>query len=140
MAADGLKLLIEDAADLDVVSATLQDAVAKVGDIRFEQAGRRLTIVFNRYRWESGARERVRCAIQVGSVTSVQARRIRRGAKEAFMELLAVNFEPGEPPGGALTFSFAGGGDLRVTVECMDAILADISEPWRTAREPRHES
>jgi hypothetical protein len=35
--------------------------------------------------------------------------------------------------------SFAGGGDLRAQVECVDAVLADLSEPWPTPRAPAHE-
>jgi hypothetical protein len=34
--------------------------------------------------------------------------------------------------------SFAGGADLRVEVECLDAVLADLSKPWSTTRAPRH--
>ena len=60
-----LRLLAEDPDDLAVVSAALQDAVAKVGDIVFEPRARRLTIVFNRYRWEAGG-QRVRSALQLG--------------------------------------------------------------------------
>jgi hypothetical protein len=51
---------------------------------------------------------------------------------------LAVTFEPGEAPGGTITISCAGGGDLRAVVECVDAVLADVSEPWPTPRTPRH--
>ena len=60
------------------------------------------------------------------------------GAKDAVLELLAVSFEPGEAPGGVLAFAFAGGGDLKVVVECVDAVLADLSEPWSTPRAPGH--
>jgi hypothetical protein len=135
-----LKLLAEDAEDLSVIAAALQDAVAKIGDIRFERASRRLTIAFNRYRWEGEGGERVRSALQLGSVLGVEARRLRRGAKDAVVELLTMTFEPGEAPGGALTLSFAGGGDLRVSLDCVDAILADISAPWPTPRTPRHDA
>lgn len=133
-----LKLLAEDADDLAVVSAALQDAVTRIGDIGFEPKARRLTIQFNRYRWEAGGGERVRSALQLGSVLRVQARRLRREAPSAVVELLAVSFEPGEAPGGAVVLSFAGGGDLRCEVECLDAVLADISEPWPTPRTPKH--
>ena len=55
--------------------------------------------------------------------------------------MLALTFEPdSEPPGGALILSFAGGGDLKVKVECVDAVLADVSDPWPTPRTPRHET
>ena len=136
---DPLRLLAEDADDLAVISAALQDAVARIGDIAYEKAARRVTVAFNRYRWEQGG-ERVRCGLQLGSVLEVKARRLRRGARDAVVELLAIAFEPGEAPGGAIVLTFAGGGDLRVEVECVDAVLADLTAPWPTPREPAHEA
>lgn len=135
-----LNLLAEDQDDLGVISAALQDAVAKVGDIAYEPKGRRLTIAFNRYRWEAGTRQRVRSALQVGGVLNLRQRKIRRERRDAVVELLAIGFEPGEAPGGVLTLTFAGGGDLRADVECIDAVLADVSEPWPTPRAPAHEA
>lgn len=138
--ATALRLLAQDAADLAVVSAALQDAVAKVGDIAYEAKARRLTIAFNRFRWEAKDRQRVRSALQVGGVLNLQTRKIRRDRRDGVLELLSIGFEPGEAPGGVLTLSFAGGGDLRAEIECVDAILADISEPWPTPRAPTHEA
>jgi hypothetical protein len=133
-----LRLIAQDEDDLRVISAALQDAVAKVGDIAFEPTSRQLTIAFNRYRWEEGGRERVRSAVQFGGVLGVQSRNLRREARAAVVELLALSFEPGEAPGGVVTFAFAGGGDLRAEVECIDAALADLSAPWPTPRKPEH--
>lgn len=132
-----LRLIAHDEEDLEVISAALQDAVAKVGDIGVE-AGR-LTIAFNRYRWEDGRRARVRTALQLGSVQRVASRKLRREAADAVLDLLAMRFEAGEAPTGAVVFTFAGGGDLRAEVECIDAVLADLSEPWPTPRKPRHQ-
>ncbi|HEX3701331.1 MAG TPA: DUF2948 family protein [Phenylobacterium sp.] len=134
-----LRLLAQDAPDLDVISAAMQDAVLKVGDIGFEPKARRLTVAFNRYRWEAGGGARVRSGLQLGGVLKVQTRKIRRGARDAVLELLAMTFTPAEAPGGMITLSFAGGGDLRATVECVEAVLADLSEPWPTRRKPAHE-
>ena len=141
MGAEPLRLLAEDADDLKVIAAALQDAVAKVGDIRFEKTPRRLTIAFNRFRWEAGddARERVRAALQLGGVLSVKARNLRRDAPRAVVELLTLDFEPGEAPGGIVALTFAGGGDLRCEVECLDVVLADVSPPWPAKRVPAHE-
>src|SRR3989344_6624930 len=105
-----LRLLAQDQDDLPVISAALQDAIAKVGDISYEAKARRLTIAFNRFRWEAGSRQRVRSALQVGGVLALQARKIRRDRRDAVVELLAIGFEPGEPPGGGPTPRFAGGG------------------------------
>jgi hypothetical protein len=134
-----LRLLAQDADDLAIVSAAMQDAVAKVGDIAYDAKARVLTIGFNRYRWEAGGGQRVQAGLQIGGVLNVQTRKIRRGAKTAVLEVLAVTFEPGEAPGGTVTISCAGGGDLRAVVECLDAVLADVSEPWPTPRTPAHE-
>ena len=142
-AASTLRLLAEDADDIGVISAALQDAIAKVGDFTWEPGARRFTIAFNRFRWEAaggGGRggERIRAALQVGSVLSVKARRIKREPKDAVVELLAIEFQPGEAPGGELLLSFAGGADLRLAVECLDAVLADLSQPWIAKRSPQH--
>lgn len=137
-----LRLLAEDAEDLQVISAALQDAILKVGDIHYEATARTLTIALNRFCWECGegsTSQRIRSALQLGGVMSVKARRLKREPKDAVVELLAVEFRPGEAPGGTLMFSFAGGADLSVEVECVDAVLADMSDRWATPRSPKHE-
>ena len=142
--APALKLLAQDADDLAVISAALQDAVAKIGDIRWDASARTLTLACNRFRWEAGGPksgkkgERVRSALQLGDVAGVQARKLRRDARQAVVELLSIGFEPGEAPGGSVLLTFAGGGDLKVSVDCLDVILADVSEPWTTPRKPGH--
>jgi len=135
-----LKLLAHDADDLAVISAALQDAVAKIGDIRWDASARTLTLACNRFRWEVTGKkgQRIRSALQLGDVTGVQARKLRRDAKGAVVELLSIAFEPGEAPGGAVLLTFAGGGDLKVTVDCLDVVLADVSEAWSTPRRPGH--
>ncbi len=133
-----LRLLAQDADDLAVISAAMQDAVAKVGDINYEAKAHLLTIAFNRYCWEAEDHVRVRSALQLGGVMKVQTRKIRRNVRDAVLEVLAVSFVAGEAPGGMVTISCAGGGDLRATVECVDAVLADVSEPWPTPRTPTH--
>jgi hypothetical protein len=137
----GLRLLAEDADDLAVISAALQDAVARIGDIRWEPKGRRLTIAFNRFRWEAadGSGERVRAGFQLGGVMGVKARNLRPDARDAVVQLLAVTFDVQAAPAGVVTFTFADGADLAAEVECIDAALADLSEPWSTPRTPEHE-
>jgi Protein of unknown function (DUF2948) len=138
---DPLRLLAEDAEDLALISAALQDAVGQIGDISYEAAERRVTLVLNRFVWEAGGEQpaRVRTALQFGSVLAVKARRLRRDMPDAVVELLAADFEPGDAPGGGVLLRFAGGGDLRLEVECIDAALADLSDPWPAKRAPAHD-
>jgi hypothetical protein len=127
-----LRLLAEDADDLAIIAAALQEAEARIGDIEWDPTGRRLTIAFDRLRRESAedTSERVRSGIQLGGVLGVRTRRLDRADKDAIVQLLTVTFEEGEAPGGEVLFAFTGDADLAATVECIDAALADVSEPW----------
>ena len=44
-----------------------------------------------------------------------------------------------EPPGGKLSVVLAGGGEIRMNVECLDALLLDMGAPWPTPLKPNHE-
>jgi hypothetical protein len=98
---------------------------------------RTLTVACNRFRWEAQARrsgERVRSALQLGGVTAVRSRKLRLDAPAAVVSLLAVRWEPApEPPGGVVVLTLAGGGELRAEVEALEAVLADVSDPWPPA-------
>ncbi len=138
-----LRLLAEDADDLAVISAALQDAVARVVEIEFEPGPRRFTLPLNRFRWEAGAKaqERVRAALQFAGVLGVKSKGVSLGDPEAVISLLAISFEPcgaAEDPSGVVHLQLAGGGDIRLEVECIDSVLADVSEPWAAMRTPRH--
>lgn len=136
-----LRLIAEGSEDLSVLSAALQDAVGQLGDFQYEAKARRFTLALNRYRWEDPQRghgERVRSALQIGGVLDAKARRLKQGADDAVISLLALEFDPVETPGGTLRFIFSGGGELRLALECIDIVLADVSEPWRAAARPEH--
>ena len=131
-----LRLLAEDAVDLQIISAALQDAIMRPVDIRWEKEARRLTIVLSRFCWECGG-TRVMAAMQFGDVEAVKSRR-RPRLPESALELLALDFEPTEAPGGRVIMMFAGGGDLRIDVECLDAVLTDLSDRWPARVAPTH--
>ena len=135
-AMEPLRLLAEDADDLHIISAALQDAILRPVDIAWEPQARRVTLALSRFCWECGG-TRVMSAMQFGDVLSVKSRRLPRGPEHA-LELLAMDFEPGEAPGGRVTLMFAGGGDLRIDVECLDAVLTDLSERWPAKVAPTH--
>ena len=48
----GLTIAAEDADDLEIISAQLQDAVARVKDLVYLPKSRRFAAVFNRFKWE----------------------------------------------------------------------------------------
>ena len=79
-------------------------------------------------------------ALTFDRVLSVQTSRIRRDRPEAVLELLAIAFEPGEAPAGSVTLHFAGGGAIRLSVECIEAHLADLGTAWATRLKPSHDA
>ena len=139
-----LKLMAEDVADLDIIGAAVQDALLRMGDLSFDNKARRFTAMLNRFRWEAaspeGPFERVRSALSFEGVMAVKSRRVRPDASEALASVLSLGFIPDqEPPGGIVRLLLAGGGEIALEVECLDAVLIDMGEPWRTPRRPDHE-
>lgn len=140
-----LKLMAEDAADLEIIGAAVQDALVRMRDVTLDKKARRFTAMVNRFRWETAAAEgpyeRVRSALSFEGVMKVKSRRLRQDADEALASVLSVGFVPDEePPGGQVRILLAGGGEILLDVECLDAVLIDMGEPWRTPRRPDHEA
>jgi hypothetical protein len=142
--AECLKLLALVDEDLAVLSAHVQDAVLKVADLVYLQTESRFAVGMNRFIWEKadGRRrsyERRRTALTFDRVKSVQVSHIRRDRPEAVLELLAIGFEPVDPPSGLVTLYFAGGGAVRIEVECIEGRLADLGAAWATMAKPVHD-
>src|SRR5882672_9488590 len=88
-----LKLIALDDDDLAVVSTHVQDSVAKVGDILYRPAERRVVVVVNRFDWEGaqcgdGPYRRRRSALRFDRVNALKARNVACGDKEAVLNLL----------------------------------------------------
>ena len=139
-----LRLMAADADDLQVLSACLQDAVLKVGDLAYLPRERRFAFVANRFLWEAaGAKDqgpfwRTRAGAHFDDVRAVRQLHIRAEAKDAVLEILAIGFEAGADGAGVVTVTFAGGGAIRLEVDAVNAELRDIAEPWRTQSRPAH--
>ena len=56
---------------------------------------------------------------------------MRQSAPDAVIELLAIRFEPKEDGAGVVTLVLAGGGAIRLDVECIDAEMSDLTAPWK---------
>lgn len=143
MTATPLKLYAFDAEDLAVLSAHLQDAVLKASDIAYLARERRFALVCNRFDWaaaEAGECQRRRTGLRVERVTAVKGRAVPRG-EDTVLELLAIHFEPegGESPGGTMELVFAGGGAIRLSVECVEAAMDDLGPMWAGVAVPKHD-
>jgi hypothetical protein len=136
-----LKLIALDAEDLAIVSAHLQEAAVKVGDMAYLPKEKRFAMVVNRFDWAgagSPARRR-RAGIHFERVLAAQIRGIDLAARDAAVDLLAVEFEEKKSPSGVVTLLFAGDAAIKLDVECLEAALSDLGPSWPAEKPPRHD-
>lgn len=144
-----LRLEARSAEDLTVISALAQDAVGRAGEVSWMPRRRRIAILLNRFRWEDGPAaeregrpfERVRSALLFDSVLAVRAKGVDPADRDLPLSLLAIDFEPRDDElGGRILLKLAGGGEVALDVECIDACLVDLTRPWvaPSRRVPEH--
>jgi hypothetical protein len=140
---DLLKLVALDEEDLGIVSAHVQDAVVKTGDMQFLAREKRFVVPLSRFAWETQRGffkpkpERRASVLHFEGVRAVKSAGASRERPDA-LALLALRFQAAEPPGGTIDLIFSGGAAVRLEVECIEARLADLGGAWQAASRPRH--
>jgi len=137
-----LKLRAEDAEDLAVISACLQDALVPVRDLAYVPEDRTFLFVANRFRWENGlspapgeaAYERTLCGITFSEVAAVSYNGFRRSDDGRILSLLAIRSDD-----RAVHLEFSGGATIRLEVTRIVCLAKDLGEPWPTQWQPRHD-
>jgi Protein of unknown function (DUF2948) len=110
-----LKLIALDADDLSVISAHVQDARVQATDIIWRQDEKRLVIGMNRLDWEQTlagetSPRRLIAALRFDRVLACKSRNIDLESSERALDLVGIEFHPGEPPGGSALLLFDQGG------------------------------
>ena len=135
--ASGLKLRAEDAEDLKIVAACLQDAIVPIVEVCYLPERSSFLMVANRFKWESaegdGPYERTHCVVTVLGVTAVRRRRVDLLDRALVLDLLTM--APGED---GLDLIFAGGAAIHLTAPGWRCLIEDIGEPWPAAAAPHH--
>ena len=126
-----LKLIALDADDLAVISAHVQEARVQTGDIIWRQGEKRLVIGMDRLDWEQtlageAAPRRLVAALRFDRVLSCKSRNIDLQTPETALELVGIEFHPGEAPSGSAVLMFSHGVALRLDVECLECELTDL--------------
>lgn len=138
-----LRMRAEDAEDLGVVSAILQDAVVAVREMSYLPQENRFVLVANRFRWEDAERERnpegrpiyerVHCGLCFEGVKAARRKGVDPSRPGQIVSLLTI--EHGE---GRIDLLFSGGAAVRLEVDRLLCHLQDIDEPWPTQWRPTH--
>ena len=144
-----LKLIALEPSDLTIVSAHLQDAVAKVGDMTFSKAAQRFVALSNRLIRDPegtmpGAGERRRTALRIDRVTHAQVQGFTPADRSTVLEILTLTFtphaDPAQAPAGVITVVCAGDASVRLDVECVEVVMEDLGPAWSAAAIPQHDA
>lgn len=137
-----LKLRAEDAEDLAIISACLQDALVSVRDLAYVLEDHTFLLVANRFRWESGVGptpgeagyQRTLCGVAFSGVSAVSYSGFRRTEDTRILSLLAIRSTT-----GTILLEFSGGAAIRLEAARILCHAMDIGEPWPTPWQPRHD-
>jgi hypothetical protein len=136
-----LKLIALDDEDLGILSAHLQDAIVRTGDLVFLKQERRFAFAARRFDWEGAAKglsRRRLTAVHFEGVRAVQSAKFDPKDTEGLFNLLALTFEPTEAPAGLITLLFSGGAAVRLTVEMIEGQMKDLGPMWEATSKPGH--
>ena len=133
-----LKLLAQDAADVPVISALVQDAVLQTPDMTWQRGKRRFACLINRFRWEDRVAaeaagrpyERARALLVIDGVTAVRSFGFDRTDKDLVLLILSLDWKAGEDGAGKLSLVLAGDGAVEIEVEALDIALQDVTRPY----------
>ena len=138
---DELKLVALDKDDIEVMSAHVQDALVRLGDILWQPNDHRFVMMVNRFDWMTAVDAKIgappnakpdyrrcRTALRFERVLACKCRGLDQSHRDARLNLLAVAFAESDNPAGIVTLTFSGGGVIRLDVECLEAELADLGE------------
>ncbi len=137
-----------DAEDLKVIATLTQDAVFPASEMTWQPGRRRFALLLNRFRWEDKDAaehrgrefERVQSLLVFDSVLSVSSQGVDRSDKDLILSVLDIEFHPSDEGAGQVMLVLAGDGAIRLTVEAIDAMLKDVTRPYRapSGKAPQH--
>lgn len=138
-----LKLVAMESEDLAIVSAHLQDAVAKASEMAYLPTEKRFAMVVNRFDWIAASEQekavRRRAGLHFERVLAARTRNLDLKDEKAVVNLLAVEFTEKDAPSGTITLYFSGDAAVQLDVECIEMAMRDLGPEWAAKKRPQHD-
>ncbi|MDD3371909.1 MAG: DUF2948 family protein [Alphaproteobacteria bacterium] len=134
-----LKLRGEDAEDIQIISAVLQDSIVPVCDIAYREEDKSFLMVTQRLcreKPEGEPEERVCCALTVTGVLNARVHGLDPNDSESMLDLLAIILEPAH----CLNFVFAGDVRIRLDLGEWSCMIEDFGDKWPALCHPCHDT
>jgi Protein of unknown function (DUF2948) len=143
---DHLRLKAEDADDLSVIAACLQDALIPLSEMVYLQDERRFLAAFTRFRRERLADPsrddgltQCHSVLAFNDVEAVRHHGVDPRFGAVRLEFLTMAAEPGDDGLVNVILIFAGDMALQLRVRGIEATLCDFGAPWPATAAPHHE-
>jgi len=134
-----LRLLATDTSDLEVIAGAAQDAIFQIGQSRYDRDGLSFTLRLSRFMHEADKPLRIESGLRFDGVLAVRSQGADLTKAEAFAVILGLEFQATDSPAGHINLTLAGGGLIQIEVEAIDVTLADMGDPRKTKRIPKHD-
>ena len=132
-------ILAIDFLDLDIISSMVQDCIVKRENITYLSKQRAFILLVNRFKWEEKDKyQRIYSIIRFQGVLKVKTKSLNLHNENLPLELLAINYHTTETGLIHIYLNFAGGAIIDLEAECVECVLKDLSEPWKTNIIPDH--
>ena len=141
--AKSVKLFVQDADDIKVVSSLLQDALLASADMRYDHMAGEFVAVVNRFCWEQTPRyegpdkrpvfARTLAGLRIINVQDVKRRGLEKDAE--FYNLLTIDYDEQDKQ---LHLVFSAQADIKIQVTQLQMVLADLSADYPTHAKPTH--
>ena len=141
-----LKLIAKTEEDLRVVSAHLQDSIARISDIANLKKNKIFLMQLSRFMWEDVEKgvfrknKRIRTVLKFENVLEAVSKNINQVKKDKFLDFLAIETNMTPDNNYEMKIIFAGDSVIRVISEVIEVTLDDQGEAWDTKNKPKHKT
>ena len=144
METKNLKLIAKTEEDLKVISAHLQDSIAKTSDIANLKKNRIFLMQLNRFMWEDIEKgvfrknRRIRTVLKFENVINVSSKNVNQKKNDIFLDFLAIETLKMLDKNYEMNLIFSGDMVIKLIVEAIEVTLDDQGMSWESKHKPKH--
>ena len=135
-----INLTAEKKEDLLIMATLSQDALIKITNMKWAKKKKRFLILMTRFCWEledlaisdEKHYQRINSIMSFETVLAVRSKGIDQTKTSIILSLLTIKYHNSKNQIKEIELIFSGGGNLILSVECIDIMLKDVSEPFQS--------
>ena len=145
-----INLAAQNEEDLLIFSTLCQDSLIKISNIKWAKKSKRFYILLTRLCWEltdlskkkDTLLKRINSILIFDNVLSVKSKGIRQSRSDMITSLLTFDYNFLCFEKQSIDLIFSGDAQITIDIECIEAFLKDVSEPFEStsSKRPDHQN